>query len=356
MHSIFGDPNKKVILSVDGGGMRGLISVAMLAHLEEKTGLKAYELFDMVAGTSIGAFVAAGLALKMSANEMIDVIFTKGLPAAFGSTGFWSWVRFLMTGLRYRYDLEPFFASFGDLIRGKRVKDVEHIIVLMTTKDVRTGNTYFVVNRGPGAAAFEEWPLSGAVGASAVAPIYFPPVLGNFVDGGVGINGNPCLAAAIEALEYIGADEGFEENKVILVSLGTGYPPQDRAEGAAGRFWLLPWVGYILNELLNDGSLQQTFSTRAIYGNKLDFRRYDPYLTRESVKDVLGVDPGMLDPAKLSLDTTGDEQRRLMEQIGRAYAAKLDWAKPGVMPWDTEGGHPLPKINAQADWTKWPLT
>ena len=149
----------------------------------------------------------------------------------------------------------------------------------MTTKDVRVGDTYYIVSKGPGLAAVADWPLAGAVAASGAAPIYFPPVAGNLIDGGVGVNANPCLAVAIEAMEYIGADEGFVADNVMLVSLGTGYVPFLHGEGDAARFWLKDWVEYLILKGMDDAALQQAYSTRAIYGSRMDFRRYNPQLT-----------------------------------------------------------------------------
>ena len=69
------NPNgKKVILSIDGGGMRGMISIAMLAELERLTGKTCQQLFDMVAGTSTGAIIAAGIAIGMTAQQLLEVV------------------------------------------------------------------------------------------------------------------------------------------------------------------------------------------------------------------------------------------------------------------------------------------
>lgn len=352
MHTIFGSApsSNKVILTIDGGGMRGIIPVSILAYLEEKTGKPAYELFDMVAGTSTGAIIAAGLALKITAQEMLEKIYFDALPRAFGGTGLQSWIRFLLNGMRHRYDLAPFFEMLSGYSGDKRVKDIDHLIFMVTTKDVRTGNTYYVINRGPGALAFEDWPITGAVATSCVAPIFFPPVLGNFIDGGVGVQGNPCMAAAIEAMEYLGVQHGYNDNEVMLISLGTGYPPQTMPEGAAGRFWLGSWVPYIIGELLNDSALQQALTARMVYGDRLDFRRYDPYLHPDGLL-ALGVET-MRDPTKLGLDSTDKADLQLMALIGRTYAARIDWNQSDVMPWDTVGGHPKPGINTSADWSK----
>jgi patatin-like phospholipase/acyl hydrolase len=111
----------------------------------------------------------------------------------------------LLRGLHSLYDWKPFVDALGVFAAGKKISDFDNPIVFMTTRDVRTANTYFIVSKGRGAGKFADWPVIGAVAASGDAPIFFPPVLRNLVDGGVGVNGNPCLAATIEALEYIGA-------------------------------------------------------------------------------------------------------------------------------------------------------
>lgn len=346
-------PDQKVILSIDGGGMRGIIPLCILIEMESRTGRPAYELFDMVAGTSTGAIIAAGLALKLSATEILEIYLTE-LPEAFGVGGLRRWLRYLFTGLRYFYPLEPFFDVLSPFAGDKQIKDVEDLIILLTTKDVRTGNTYYIVNEGPGAAAFGDWPLMGAVAASSAAPIYFPPILGNFIDGGVGVFGNPCLTAAIEAMDYIGPEGGFVDGEVILVAMGTGYPPEDEADNAAGGFWLGRWVPYIIGEGINDSAFQQVTITRKLYGQRLDFRRYNPYLTTESVTE-LGVDVAGRDPRTLSLDSTSAEELELLQAIGTAYAKHLDFAQADVMPWETTGGHPLPRLDASADWSRLPI-
>ena len=57
---LFNPYNRDLILSIDGGGMRGVIALAILCWLEEQTGKPAYELFKVVGGTSTGAIICAG--------------------------------------------------------------------------------------------------------------------------------------------------------------------------------------------------------------------------------------------------------------------------------------------------------
>jgi len=350
------NPNgKKVILSIDGGGMRGMIAVAMLAELEQMTGKTSQQLFDMVGGTSTGAIIAAGLGIGMTAQQLLETVYRDRLPKAFPPSNLLLWIRYVLGGLRNIYPFESFIEALQPLAQGIKIGDLTKPIVFMATKDVRVGDTYFIVSKGPGLAAVADWPLSGCVAASGAAPIYFPPVAGNLIDGGVGVNANPCLSVTIEAMEYIGASEGFVDNDVIVISLGTGYVPYLFGEDAATRFWLKDWVQYLIIKGLDDAALQQAYSTKAIYGNRLDFRRYSPELTQKNLTEKLEITP-TIDPTQLSLDSHAPEEVALMEQIGRSYARKIDWTLPGLMPWDTIGGHSQPNIDhATVDWSKTPF-
>src|SRR5690606_29114342 len=92
------------------------------------------------------------------------------------------------------------------------------------------------------------------------------------------------------------------------------------------------------------------YSTRAIYKH-LDFRRYNPMLTRASVENALGIPTGKIDPSYFGLDTRQPEEVEMMAEIGRVYAQKLDWLKPDIMPWDTISAHGQPGIQT-VDWSK----
>ncbi len=346
---LFNPYGKDLILSIDGGGMRGVIALAILCWLEEQTGKPAYELFRLVGGTSTGAVICAGLALGMSAREIMDEVYKSRLPRAFARVKRFRWLRFLLSGTRHMYHYKPFLKALGPYAEGKRLADIDGIALLLTTKDLRTSNTYYLINQGPGAAMFAHWPLAGAVAASVAAPLFFPPVQGNLVDGGVGSYGNPCLAASIEAAEYL----DLQPENLIHLSLGNGYQPNLQPEGRGGAFGLKSWIEYLINEGMDDAALQQVFMTRAIYRG-MDFRRYNPALTRENVEHNLEIDCGALDPATFGLDTNGQDEIDLMERIGRAYAGKIDWMRERALPWQTIGGHDPPGFS-ETDWTNSPF-
>ena len=66
------------ILSVDGGGIRGIVSAQILKYLEEKVGRPLHEYFDLISGTSTGSIVAAGLGVGKSSSELIELYQAKG--------------------------------------------------------------------------------------------------------------------------------------------------------------------------------------------------------------------------------------------------------------------------------------
>ena len=346
---LFNPYKKDLILSIDGGGMRGVIALAILCWLEEQTGKPAYDLFKVVGGTSTGAIICAGLGLGMSAREIMDEVYKARLPKAFNRAKRFRWLRFLFNGMRHLYPYGPFLKALGPLGEGKRLADIDKTVVLLTTKDLRTSSTYYIINKGPGAPLFADWPLAGAVASSVAAPLFFAPVQGNLVDGGVGSFGNPCLATSVEAVEYL----EMQADNLIHISLGNGYFPNTQAEGEGHGFWLKSWIEYLIAEGMDDAAMQQVFMTRAIY-RKMDFRRYNPALTAENIQHNLDLNIGDFDVGSLTLDSSSMAEIELMERIGYAYAAKIDWMKERALPWNTVGGHAEPGYE-HTDWTNSPF-
>src|SRR5262245_51228012 len=116
--------------------MRGAIAIAMLAELEAQTGKTCQDMFDLVAGTSTGAIIAVGLAVGMTANDILQKVYREGLPKAFqiaGDTGFVGAVlgsvlkllgledsafltRLAANDLQFAYPLKPFLEELRPLV------------------------------------------------------------------------------------------------------------------------------------------------------------------------------------------------------------------------------------------------
>jgi predicted acylesterase/phospholipase RssA len=314
-------PNgKRLILSVDGGGAKGYMTLHCLAKLEELTGQPSYEIFDMMAGTSTGSLIAAGLAVGLNARQLID-IYKNRLPDVFEEERQPPWItrtvidvgaflmslvsaipskdihmlskttkllvrnkgRYLYSHDRLREICAGFLSGPGQspiTLRELYDRSVEasggqHTKrLLITIKDVRRSETLFVVNAGPGASAFQDMPLVDAVLASSVAPVFLEPFR-VWIDGGVGSYGNPCYVATVEAAEYFTGllspgyqprhdDLAYRHDNIIHFSFGTGTKPnyirdEQRIHSMAFHEWLL----YVISESQDDSNNEQVRLTEA---------------------------------------------------------------------------------------------
>jgi hypothetical protein len=316
----------RTILSVDGGGIRGIIPLACLVRLESKLGRPSREIFDLVAGTSTGAVIAAGIALGVGARGLL-ALYREFATAAFQRVPWWEIV--LNRG-NHRYRLDFVAGLLSEMGADLPLNDLP-IDVLLTGKNTRTGRTdFFVRDQDGNARLWGDLPLRDAVLASVAAPTYFPPhrtvhrgqeVI--WVDGGVGVAGNPCYQAAVEALHYGGGR--YLPGETRLLSFGTGRLPQTID---APRATIVDWGIWVLGELLGDTADWQTYITRREYGQsgRLDFRRYQLDLAPQIVAE-LGVDlPPGTDLSKIGMDAVWAVE--LLERIGRAFADRIDFDAP----------------------------
>lgn len=293
----------KRILSIDGGGVRGIIPALLLAALERQTGRPARETFDFVAGTSSGAVLAAGVAAGISADRLIDIIERRS-PEVFRSVPVLSGLRRLLTGTLYDSGTlhELIREELGPEARDWTLNDAP-IDMLVTAKRVDDGMPwYFVRDNAANSCRAGGFRLSHVVTASAAAPTYFRPwrivPIGDLIDGGTGVAGNPVYQACVEAFEYTDA---YRPNETIVVSLGTGkLLRRDRPT------WLWPWVGWLLTEMLRSPTEQQTELVHRHYPDAA-FYRLDLELPRE-----IGLD---------AVDRLPE-----LKGAGARLAASVDWA------------------------------
>lgn len=317
----------KTILSIDGGGIRGIIPLACLARLEILEGKPSREIFDMVVGTSTGAIIAAGIALGLDAGRIL-ALYRDLAREAFQRLPWW---KILLNRGNYRYSNE-FVARTIDSIGADVPLNSLPIDILITGKSTETSRTDFFVRDNPGnGCLWGTMRLRDAVLASIAVPTYFPAhsavVRGEpntWVDGGVGVAGNPCYHAAVEAIHY--TTGLYLPGQTRLLSFGTGRAPH-RID--APRASILDWARWVLAELLEDAADWQTYVTRREYGEsgRIDFRRYQLDLTPEVMRE-LGVEiPPGVDIGKIEMDSVWAVQ--LLEEIGRRFAERIDFTAPG---------------------------
>ncbi len=316
----------RTILSIDGGGVRGIIPLACLVRLESRLGRPCREIFDMAAGTSTGAVIAAGIALGVSARGLLS-LYRELATEAFQRLPWWQVV--LNRG-NHRYHVD-FVARLLTEMGAHLPLNSLPLDVMITAKNTRTGRTdFFVRDQEDNAHLWGDLPLRDTVLASIAAPTYFPPHQTRYhemdyvwVDGGVGVAGNPCYQAAVEALHYGGGR--YTPGETRMLSFGTGRLPHPID---APRASIIDWGFWVLDELLEDSADWQTYITRREYGQsgRLDFRRYQLDLSARVMAE-LGVDvPPRVDLSKIGMDAAWAVD--LLERIGRAFADRIDFDAP----------------------------
>jgi hypothetical protein len=317
----------RTILSVDGGGVRGIIPLACLVRLESRLGRPCREIFDMVAGTSTGAVIAGGIALGVSARGLL-ALYRELATQAFQRLPWW---KILLNLGNHRYSIE-FIARLLTEMGADLPLNSLPVDVMITAKNTRSGRTDFLVrDQENNARLWGDLPLRDAVLASIVAPTFFPPHRARYkgmeyvwVDGGVGVSGNPCYQAAVEAFDYSGGR--YLPGETRMLSFGTGRLPHSID---APRANALDWGKWVLEEMLEDSSDWQTYITRRELASsgRLDFRRYQLDLST-AVLGELGVPiPPGVDPGGIGMDAVWAVE--LLDQIGRAFADRIDFDAPG---------------------------
>lgn len=184
---------RKRILTIDGGGIRGVFSAAIIEAMEAVTGKPCRELFDCFYGTSTGAILAAGLAIGLTARDLKQFYITKG-ATVFTKVPWWHVIK---RNLFWTYTAEPLENELAAIFGERTVFSVEPLLSIIAKDTVRGVPRFFnnfpdTKARHPEADAL----LRDAIPASTAAPTFFPPK-GFYIDGGISSYNNPSYAAFI---------------------------------------------------------------------------------------------------------------------------------------------------------------
>lgn len=209
------------ILSIDGGGIRGILPAAFLAELEDRylQGNAIGGYFDLVAGTSTGGIIALGLGRGLTARELLNLYIDRGLeifpPAA------WPWFEENVKGaVVTRFDQERLRSVMRETL-GDGLLGISNLRLCIPSADGRYGDVY--IFKTPHHRDYQkDWlrPMVDIATATAAAPTYFKPYNDgtfHFVDGGLWAN-DPVMVALVDALACF----DVERHRVRILSLGCG--------------------------------------------------------------------------------------------------------------------------------------
>jgi uncharacterized protein len=238
---LFG-PGRKRILSLDGGGVRGMLSVGILEHLErtieevEGRPMRLGEWFDLIGGTSTGSIIATLLALGWRVAEIRDLYERLG-PLVFKHP----WHR--VVGWQAKFDGRKLKSECERLLGTRRLGTEDLVTGLgIVLKRLDTGSSWMLINNprstfwdDPADRSFtgnRHLLLANLVRASTAAPHFFDPELisivegqepGVFIDGGLTPHNNPALMLLMTALiPAIGLNWKPGADELLVVSIGTG--------------------------------------------------------------------------------------------------------------------------------------
>ncbi len=269
----------KRILSIDGGGIRGVLALEILRQIEAKVqqrhGVALHQYFDLIAGTSTGAIIATLICWGMPV-EQIATLYRERARDIFAPN---VWLRRHKS--RFRNDrFEKFLRATlveadgtPALLGTLRLKT----LLLVVMRNATTGSTWPICNNPH--AKFNDralpdcnldLPLWQIVRASTAAPTYFEPELlalgeqkSHFIDGAVSPYSNPALIAFLFA-SLPGYRIGFEtgEERLLLVSVGTGMARKSPMPMEVDRMHLLDQAKFSFKLLIDSVTTQQDILCR----------------------------------------------------------------------------------------------
>lgn len=238
------------VLSIDGGGIRGIIAVVILKRILEGVGLPAHKIFDLIAGTSTGGIIALGLGTPSNKDETNEPYSPAGLLDLYVQNGAEIFNKGCLTFLTQicgpKYSAKPLERVLNTYFTNTVISSALTPL-LVSSYDLKAQLPFFFKSRAFEPDEFIDWKVTDIARATSAAPTYFPPKHLNWgtadfalVDGGVFVN-NPAMAAYAEARRlYPNAP------KYIIVAVGTGNR-QDHIGYFQAKYWdLLGWAKKII--------------------------------------------------------------------------------------------------------------
>ncbi|MDB5271725.1 MAG: patatin [Chitinophagaceae bacterium] len=274
------------ILSIDGGGLRGILPLRMLQEIEKYTGKRVHELFDMMAGTSTGGLIASCLTLRSkedptkpryTTDDLIDMYTGKADTIFPIRSGFHKFLRTATTLWNPEFDGKGLEKVLKEYITEERIKD-SLLPLVIASYDLQANKPLFFKTSEASEDETANARIYDVCRATSAAPTFLPAY--SFVhkkasvtaiDGGVYIN-DPAMAATAEILRYADCPfynrSGLSQKDIVILSLGTGSYTGSITEKEAASWGQLQWItritdimmkgvsqstDYEISELLEDG-------------------------------------------------------------------------------------------------------
>lgn len=220
------------ILSIDGGGIKGLYSARILEKFEKKFNCVSSDHFDMICGTSTGGLIALALASKISAEDICKFYEAKGelifpkqkdIKVPFvGKIDKGLWKQIALGG---KYSNQGLKESLEEIFADKKIGDSNNLLCIPSYSITEAKPKVFKYDHKEGNLSRDNNAKMVDIAlATSAAPTYFPmaelPYYNNeqFVDGGVWAN-NPTLVGLLEALNsFVGKNKEYDKISILSLS------------------------------------------------------------------------------------------------------------------------------------------
>ncbi|MBN8990648.1 MAG: patatin-like phospholipase family protein [Rhizobiales bacterium] len=225
MTQVSHDPPTYRILSLDGGGIRGVFPAAFLARLQEHLDHPIGSYFDLITGTSTGGIIAIGLGMGVSAQDILKLYEEQG-PAIFDQqhgrvrTWFHQRWRGALHLVGSKYSSDNLHAALVGVLKDRRMGESRNRLLIPAWNPMLERVYIYKTAHHPRLESDYKQLAVDAAMATAAAPTFLKPhTTGDFVelvDGGVWAN-NPIGAATVEAIGML----GWPANRLKILSIGT---------------------------------------------------------------------------------------------------------------------------------------
>ncbi len=216
------------ILSIDGGGIKGLYSASVIARIEEKTDKKISDYFDMICGTSTGGLIALGLSIGIPSQDLADLYYTRG-KEIFPISNFkpirviqrkWQFVKQLLCNGKFsnRVLKHILHETFGQITMG----EAGTLLCIPSFNLIKGEPRVFKFPHKEGKYFMDkDIKMADVALATSAAPTYLPiHEINNvlYADGGLWAN-NPSLCGLLEALDhFVGEGKQFDSFSILSVA------------------------------------------------------------------------------------------------------------------------------------------
>lgn len=310
----------KKILSIDGGGIRGIIPGQIIVEIENAFGVKVANDFDLVAGTSTGGILACAFLLehpnepntpKFTSEEVVGLYFERGDQIF--DVPFFHKIRTVGGILDEKYPADGIEDALQDYFGDAWLKDLLRPCIITSYDIINRKGHFFGQHKAKTNADFN-FRVKDVARATSAAPTYFEceQIMSEkggaftLIDGGVFVN-NPSLVAYAEGRNIfkIKGEEATAKDMKIL-SIGTGFTRKPYAYKDAKNWGMAEWVQPVIDIMMSGASEVAHYQLNKIYGTIDDPSQY---LRIDGDLKSTDIDPDM--------DCATKENMTLLKEFGK---------------------------------------